>query len=239
MKKTIALVSILLASGLIGTAHAATPYVGVAGSFNRSEVDSGGFNASGVFNNTGSDTDNTFGASLIAGLGHVSEFAPGTSLRAELEGQWRGNQEYKTNSCLVGCGPGPLYYRTSEKSYGGFVNAYVDQELSGFLGRDNKGLPVALFVGGGVGLFEHRIHTNDSIVDGVNNEAKFSYNIGGGAKIGLSPTMELLLGARYVDLGDTTIPLQETGAPAGNFKLEHTAAEFRVGLNIALDALLP
>lgn len=220
----------------------ANPYVGVAGTLGRSYVRSGGFNTSApTFTNRGIDTDEGIGLDLVAGFNKLHLLAPHTWLRGELELNWRDAQDYNTASCAgySGCG-GYFQYHSQVRSYGGFVNAYVDRELQDTFIGPNKNHPVTLFAGAGIGAFDNRAQASDTVVQGSAERVSFAYQLGGGAKVGLSPGMDLLLGARYMNLGQSRISLNRIsgGADSGNLKLDHNAVEGRIGVNIALDSLL-
>jgi opacity protein-like surface antigen len=125
--------------------------------------------------------------------------------------------------------PSPLFfYDTELKSKGGFVNLWLDMPV--------QEIPLTLFVGGGLGAFEHEVSVNDTVVAGNSSQTEFAFHLGAGAKLEVLPGVEIITGLRYMDLGETTTSLEFLGVSAREITHDHSALEGRIGLSIALSS---
>lgn len=174
-----------------------------AGAF--SNIESGGFNTAGGFPNTGGSDDSGVGFGGAIGL---SKSFDTVRVRTEIEGMWRQDSSYVTDSF-----PGPpgpitfLYQVQSTDNWSAMSNLWLD-------------VPVAedlwLYGGGGIGAAGMNLSVNDGVVTGNRTQTNFAYQFGTGLILPVGANAELDLGYRFLDLGDTTIPLS-TAFPAGDY----------------------
>ena len=227
-------------------------YVGGALTFSEVTVTPGGFNTVGFFSNAvGSQSQDANGISINLGLDNLYQFGNGIRLRGELEfnrseldgcggsplctavGGGSANPNLITGSFPGPPGPFAFFYRAEVETYNGFANVFLDFDLPVF------DAPLGVFVGGGVGFSVHDVTVSDAVVRGSNSDTEFAWHAGGGVKYAITDSVEIFAAGRYMDLGTSDTPLVSVvgAAPGGNYTLEHTVIEGRVGLNVKLGAL--
>lgn len=217
-----------------GAGHSAGPsyYIGGAYAHSFTNIDTGGFNTAGGFFNfdcsgvtiggrTCDDSDNSSGASLFIGIDKIYSFNNSASVRGELEYHVQGGTDYVTGSFPGAPTPTFLYSTSTGTHHAGFVNAYVDVKL--------PSLPITVYAGGGVGFARNSVTTTDFVVAGAASETDFAFNVGGGARVNVTDHLELFGDVRFVDLGETNVPLV-AGGPAGNYTVDHQSTQLRIGL---------
>lgn len=225
---SIAVCSLLLAVSSTTTTRAQSlesikPYVSgtVTGSF--IEADSGGFNTVGLFNNTGSDDSDVYG--LGGALGIAADFDAWRA-RLEVEGMWRDDQVSVTNSFMP---PTPTFFYQvqADSNWSVLGNMWLDVPVAEFF---------SIYGGGGLGGAGGQLTVNDTVVGGTGHDEGFAWQAGAGMIVELTDTVELDLGYRFVDMGETAINLQSIGigTPAGNYTLERESHEILATLRVLL-----
>lgn len=200
-------------------------YITFEGGWTRGEIDSGGFNTLGPHQNFLSDHSSGGLASIAIGWGELFKLNEQVSLRAEIEGQFRDTGRLVTGSFPGPPGPPTFFYQTHAGTHALFGNLWLDWRVGG---------PFTLFVGGGIGAAWHDVSTNDTVVSGSGISTDFAWQAGGGIAYDLSKHFQLVFGVRYVDLGksDTRLSTIGGGLDAGNYTLDHTAVDYRLGVRL-------
>lgn len=174
-----------------------------AGAF--SNIQSGGFNTAGVFPNTGASDDSGVGFGGTIGFSNSYD---SVRVRTEIEGMWRQDSNYVTNSFPGPPGPITFFYDVqATDNWSAMSNLWLD-------------VPVAenlwLYGGGGIGAAGMNLSVNDGVVTGSRTKTNFAYQFGTGLILPVGDNTELDLGYRFLDLGDTTVPLVVQGS-AGDY----------------------
>lgn len=223
-------------------------YVGSALTFSEVTATPGGFNTVGTFSNAfGSDSQDAVGFSFVVGQDNLFQISNDIRVRGELEFNRSGlgtcsganctpdpavgvnEVNFVTNSFPGPPGPSVFFYRVDASSYTAFASVYLDFDLPVFEA------PLDLFVGGGVGASHHDVAVYDFVANGTSSDFEFAWHAGGGVKYAVTDSIELIAGARYMNLGTSNTPL---GAGAGgNYTLEFEVVEGRVGMNVKLGPL--
>ena len=210
-------------------------YIGGSYNFSETDVDAGGFNTFGGFSAfdcgsftfggiTCSDSEDIDGWSVFLGVDQLTSISENASLRAEIEYASYGDANYVSGS-FPGTFPPGFFYSTSVMDLEvGFVNAYLDLHV--------PDSPLTVFLGGGLGVARSEISTNDTVVSGSVSDTNFAYNFGAGVRFEIAPNVELFGNARFVNFGETAIPL--IGGIAGEYTLAQTAKEVRIGVIVKL-----
>lgn len=175
--------------------------------------DSGGFNTLGAFPNTGDDWDIMVVPGVHAGA-ELYRF-----LRADIGFHYRGDLDFRTNSI----GP-PYYYDTEIDTYTFMFSLYLEPF------HFKKWTPYA---GAGFGAAWIEAKTDDTVVEGSDNEMKFAWQAEAGIQYELTQHFMLRLGYRYIDMGSIDLDLNPIGLPgvnAGTFKGDLTAHEILFGV---------
>ena len=192
-------------------------YIGVEAGNSFVYNHSGGFNTAGVFHNTGNDR----GDAVLVGIHAGREFGP---LRADLGFTYRKHFDFTTNSFQP---PTPtFFYESDVRAYTWMFNLYYD-----FMDIDKcRWTP---YLGAGVGGSRVGITVNDTVVKGKEFDINFAWQAEAGIEYALTKCINLQLGYRYVDMGETTIPLRSIvgGMPSGNFKADLYSHEVVFGVS--------
>jgi opacity protein-like surface antigen len=180
-------------------------------------LDSGGFNTAGSFDNTGDDWDTMVvpGAHVGAELFRF--------LRADIGFNYRESLDFTTNSFRP---PTPTYFNdTDVDTYSLMFSLYLEPF------HFKKWTP---YVGAGVGSTWMKITTDDTAIQGSGHDTSFSWQAEAGIQYELTKHFGLRLGYRYIDMGSFDISLTPIiSGPvidAGNFKGDLTAHEVVFGV---------
>ena len=72
-----------------------------------------------------------------------------------------------------------------------------------------------MYGGGGIGAVGMELSVDDGVVSGQKSETNFAYQVGTGFILPVSDAVELDLGYRFLDAGQTNVPLD--GGTSGNY----------------------
>ncbi len=210
----IVLVAALISVPVYAEETSLRPYLGVELERTRVDLDSGGYNTAGMFENTNDDNDAETAYGLKAGLEYGR-------WRAELSYVDRQDFEFTTDSFLP---PTPTFFYDSE--------VRADSLMLSVFYTFFKHEAVAFYAGGGIGGTKVKIDVTDGVVEGDERNMNFTWQIEGGAEIELSDNWILQAGYRYIDMGDVDVDLTSIGLliPAGNYEADLVATEAFLGL---------
>jgi opacity protein-like surface antigen len=193
----------------------------VGGSF--ADFDSGGWNTTGGFPNTGDSSEET----LITGIHFGAELFE--YLRADIGLNHRGDLDFTTNSFQLSIPPS--FYKTDiEDIYTLMFSLYFEPV------HYKKFTP---YIGAGVGSTWAKISTNDTAIKGSSDEAIFAWQAEAGIQYDLTQHLTLKLGYRYIDMGNLEVHLRgvdvdwrgnESVVSAGKYRGELTANEVILGI---------
>ena len=176
-----------------------------AGEF--SNIESGGFNTVGGFPNTGGSDDSGVGFGGAIGL---STSYNSVRVRTEIEGMWRQDSRYVTDSFPGPPGPITFFYQVqATDNWSAMSNLWLDYPLAEDLW---------LYGGGGIGAAGRHLNVDDGVVFGGKSETNFAYQFGTGLIYPVGDNVELDLGYRFLDFGSTSIPLID--GLAGNYEAD-------------------
>ncbi len=204
---------------MVSTAHAGwqddtNVYFGAELGFQKTDLDSGGYNTAGMFKNTNDDDDSGAMIGIKVGLDYSNTW------RLDLAFRQYHKQEFTTNSCCPGgVGGSPYFYESEVKTQVLMTSVYYD-----FLTIKK----LALYGGAGIGIAHTKLSTTDGVVDGSGSETNMAWQVELGAEYPVTDSFMLSLGLRYVDLGETEIDLN--GGAFGDFSANLTSQEAFLGL---------
>lgn len=193
-------------------------YLGAEGVYSISSLTSGGFNAEGGFNNTGSDTDNVLRGGAHLGL-EVAGF-----LSLDFGFHHRGGLAYTTDSFVDFWDH--FYYETEFDAYGFMFSAYVSPFPD---------YVITPYIGAGIGVAMTKMATDDTVVKGSIEEKNLSWQLEAGLELQPANFFGLKIGYRYLNLGDDDAPLSSGwGLNSGNFTGAVKAHEIVAGFRIKI-----
>jgi opacity protein-like surface antigen len=173
-----------------------TPYVQANFVGSAANLDSSGYNTSGLFSNSGDDTDSNVG--FGGALGLKKEYDT-FRVRPEFEVMWRQDSEHVTNSFPGPPGPITFFYDAkSSDNWSTLANLWLDVPVSEKLW---------LYGGGGLGAAGTHLTVDDTEVSGEKTASNFAWQAGGGFILPVGDRCELDLGYRFLDMGSTSVPL--------------------------------
>lgn len=92
-----------------------------------------------------------------------------------------------------------------------------------------------LYFGVGIGVARLEISTSEFLVSGSKDDYNFAYQFGTGYGYQLTDFVHMSVGYRYIDPGDATITLRDSGAiDRGRFKIDTEIHEVRFAVRIRL-----
>lgn len=219
-----------VATALVHLSTAATaegPYVGFSVIGARSIVDFGGVNTAAFndFSNKDQEREYTSGVSLAFGL--QDQFALGNaSVTPEIDLAWY--EDYNTQSASFPGLPAPTFFYDSSIETGRLgVNLWTPLHIDE-MWRAEAGV--------GFGAMYRDISTNDTVVQGQEDDYVPYGRLGLRFLRKMSDQGSLTFGTSYLFSDSTTVPLSTIagGAPAGDLEVETDHVEITIGYQFSL-----
>jgi len=191
-------------------------YLGGEGVYSFTSLTSGGYNAAGDFNNTGTDNNNVFRGGAHLGL-EFSGF-----LRMDFGFHHRGQLHYTTDSFVDVFDH--YYYETDFDAYllmfSLYVSPFPDYAFSPYLGA-------------GIGGAMTKMATDDTVVGGDVDKTNLAWQLEAGLQVNLADNFVVHIGYRYLNMGSANLRLfDEWAFDSGNFTGDVKAHEVVMGMRL-------
>lgn len=192
-------------------------YVAASIGYHNTKASSGGLNTVGPHRNSGDNRAGGVLASGAVGLANFASIGPvGFRLEAEL---FTGTEErLRTDSFPGPPGPITFFYTGTVVNRGGLVSLWADWQPV-------EAWPILVSLGAGGGYAVSEVNLTDGVVNANGSDGTGMYMVGGQVTWLLDENWALALTGRYVDYGNTSVPLTTVGAgaPAGAYTLDQSA----------------